>query len=128
MARLALGISIPPAGYMLASLPWPPRGAELGSFVVLALGLVLSGAALLAGARRPRRVVGALALPAAYGGFMLVRFGRHLVSAATEWGRMGPAATIGYVLAASVAMAWIAALWHSRPLWPAASSVRDRTA
>lgn len=115
--RIALGLSIPPSAYMLAGLSWPTTGPELGSFVVLALGLVFSACAIAVARRRPKVAMSMLAILAAYGIFMLTRFGRYLLSATFDWGRMGPATTIAYVLAASVATAWISALWHSRPIW-----------
>ena len=123
--RIALGLSIPPSAYMIASLPWPPTGTELGSFVVLALGLVLSAAAIALAWRRPPITVSILVMLSAYGVFMLTRFGRYLVSAASDWGHMGPARTIAFVLAASVGTAWISALWHSRPIWRATDWQHD---
>jgi len=117
--RIALGFSIPPSAYMLTALPWPLTRAELGPFVVLALGLLLSASAMAVARHRPMIAVGMLVILAAYGVFMLGRFGRSLMSAASDWSHMGPATTISFILAASVGIAWIAALWHSRPIWRA---------
>jgi hypothetical protein len=115
--RLALAISIPPTAFMLAGLSWPPREAERGSFVALILGLTLSVSASLLARRHPRVTVGVLLALAAYAMVMLGRFGGSFLSTAKEWNRLGPAITLAYLLAASVAIAWVAAFWHARTLW-----------
>ena len=121
--RLALGISIPVSAYMMFGLPWPPHGRELGSFIILAMGITLSAGAIVLGQRRPNVVFGILIILAAYGVFMLGRFGRALVSAPPAREYSGPAITIAFVLAATVGVAWIAALWHSRRLWHSARTL-----
>ena len=117
--RLAVAISLLLGVYMIYGLPWPPRGTDLGSLFTLASGVTLSGAALLVGPSRPRLTCALLAVPAIYGGVMLINFGRYLVAARAAWGTVGPAVTIAYTLAASLGVAWVAALWHSRVLWGA---------
>jgi hypothetical protein len=115
--RLALGLSMPVSGYMLAGLPWPPGAAERGSFLALSATLILSALAIVFAGRHPRLAAMIVAGLAVYGTFVLVRFARSLPTLAVEWAQIGPAITIAYLLAASVAAAWLAALWHSRELW-----------
>ena len=124
--RVAIAVGLLVAAYMMYGLPWPLRRADLGSFLTLGTGVTLSAAAFAAGPTRPRLACALLALPAAYGGVMLVNVCRYLVAARATWGSVGPAVTIAYVLAASLGAAWVAALWHSRALWAAFRSRPER--
>jgi hypothetical protein len=118
--RIALGIAVVAASALLLALPWPPRRSDLGSFITLALGLVLSFTTSLVGTRFRRIAFGMLCILGCGGIFMLAHFGHSLVSGsgAAQWANAGPAQAFALVLADSIPIAWIAACWHARSLWP----------
>jgi hypothetical protein len=113
-ARFALILSIPPALFMLAALPWPPSTENWVASTVLVSGVVLSAAVIVRGREWPRAAFGAVSLMATYGAYFLARYVRYLLRSHLEGTRIGPAETLSVVLACSLASAWIAALWHSR--------------
>ena len=117
--RVAIAIGIVIAAYMCYGVPWPPTGgSELGSFLTLVAGIALTATAGVVGARRPHLTCALLALPGLYGVVMVVRFVGYLDAARRTMGSsFGPGLTLAYLLAATLGVAWAAALWHSRVLW-----------
>ena len=118
--RIALGIAIVIASALLLALPWPIGPSDLRSFITLALGVVLSFITAIAGTRFPRSTFGALCILSCGGILMLVQFGHGLASgtSAAQWAHAGPGQTFALVLGESLPIAWIAACWHARSLWP----------
>ena len=114
-ARLALGWALLVQSYMLYSLPLhTPTAEEWGSLVTLAVLIVLTAFGGLQLRRAPRAALLALGLAAAYSSVMMARF----VWVMSQWSGMyaGPAVTLSYLVALSMAAALILAVLTAWPL------------
>jgi len=120
--RFSLAVASLVSGYMASALPWPPRGTDLGSTLVLVAAMLVSAVAALLPNRFPRFALALLTTLAAYGVFILTRFGRGLAGAVRTDTYAGPAIVLSFTMAASVGAAWIASVWHGRFLVRAVSA------
>lgn len=113
--RLALAWALLVQGYMLSGIPLhTPTAAESGSLVTLAvlLGLTAFGSVQLG--RTPRAALLALGLAAAYSAVMMGRF----VWVVSQWSSeyFGPAVTLSYLIALSMAAALLLGFLTAWPL------------
>jgi hypothetical protein len=112
--RLSLTVASVMAAYMVSGLPWPPKGTDLGSAVLLAGAIVASITAGWTLDRAPRVATALLIVLALYGLFILVRFTFVVRRGVAVNGYNGPAMVLSFALASCVGAAWIASVWHAR--------------
>lgn len=96
--RLSLTVASVMAAYMVSGLPWPPKGTDLGSAVLLAGSIVASITAGWTLDRAPR----------------VARFTFVVRRGVAVNGYNGPAMVLSFALASCVGAAWIASVWHAR--------------